>query len=82
MTTGLRTHREGLCTGTAKSVWQYNIYLDLCGLQVYQYIIAPLVFLSSQETKRLYWDRVVERNECMGDVSVTNVTGDVTFLHC
>ena len=25
---GLMTHREGFCTGTAKSVSQYDIYLE------------------------------------------------------
>ena len=40
MVTGLRTHREGLGTDTAKSVLPYNIYLE--GIMVYQYIVAPL----------------------------------------
>ena len=26
--TGLMAHREGFCTGTAKSVSRYNIYLE------------------------------------------------------
>ena len=40
MKTGLMTHREGFCTGTAKSVSRYNIYLEL--IAVYRYIVAPL----------------------------------------
>ena len=41
MKTGLMTHREGLCTGTVKSVSRYDIYLEL--ITVYQYIVAPLL---------------------------------------
>ena len=34
------TYMEGLCTGTTKSVWLYDIYLEL--ITVYRYIVAPL----------------------------------------
>ena len=36
MKTGLMTHREGFCTGTAKSVSRYDIYLEW--IAVYRYI--------------------------------------------
>ena len=36
MKTDLRTHREGFCTGTVKSVSQYDIYLEW--IAVYPYI--------------------------------------------
>ena len=36
MKTWLMAHREGFCTGTAKSVSRYDIYLEW--IAVYQYI--------------------------------------------
>ena len=36
MEIGLTTHRKGLCTGTAKTVLQYDIYLER--IAVYWYI--------------------------------------------
>ena len=39
MKTGLMTHREGFCTGTAKSVSRYDIYLEW--ITVYRYIGTP-----------------------------------------
>ena len=39
MKTGLMTHREGFCTGTAKSVSRYDIYLTesrFTGISVYR----------------------------------------------
>ena len=51
MKTGLMTHREGFCTGTAKSVSQYDIYLSesrFTGISVYR------CTLTSYENRFLY----------------------------
>ena len=50
MKTGLMTHRESFCTGTAKSVSRYDIYLEW--IAVYRYIVAPLVVWSRTITPR------------------------------
>ena len=47
MKIGLMTHREGLCTGTAKSVSRNDIYLEL--IAVYCYIVAPLDVITFPE---------------------------------
>ena len=42
MKTGLMTHREGFCTGTAKSVLWYDIYLEWIAVYLHSLQFAPL----------------------------------------